>query len=135
MDGLSFLNPAVNLLAEELSFFLRDIRSGPRFDQQFPIVPFSSIVNVKPLVQRALILLAASVAHIRRFLQFRTMLFLKLRAILIAQGTCAALTVTPGTQAHVLEPALSAVDAAVRYPVVTRFLTRHSMLPDLPYNR
>ena len=28
MDGLSFLNPAVNLFAEELSFFLRDIRSN-----------------------------------------------------------------------------------------------------------
>ena len=28
MDGLSFLNPAVNLFAEELSFFLRDIRSS-----------------------------------------------------------------------------------------------------------
>ena len=63
-------------------------------------------MNVELLFQRALILFTASVANIRRILQLRTALFLKLSAILVAQGTCAALAVAPGAQAHVLELAL-----------------------------
>ena len=77
----------------------------------------------------------ASVAHIRRFLQFGTTLFLKLRAILVAQGTCAALAVTPGAHTHMFQLALPAMNAAVRYPVVPCLPTLLPMFPDFPDNR
>ena len=89
-------------------------------------------MNIKLLFQCALILLPASIAHIWRFLQFFTTLLLKLRAILVAQGTCAALAVTPGAHTHMFQLALPAMNATVRYPVVSGLPTLLSMFPDFP---
>ena len=92
-------------------------------------------MNVELLFQRALILLPASVANIRRILQLRTALFLKLSTTLVAQGTCATLAVAPGAQTHMLELALPAMDAAVRNPVVPGLPTLRSMFPDFTDDR
>ena len=92
-------------------------------------------MNIVLLFQCALILLPASVANIWRFLKFCTEFLLKLRTILIAQGTRTALAITPGAQTYMLELALPTMDAAVRNPIVPGLPTLLPMFPDFPDNR
>ena len=57
---------------------------------------------------------------------------LNLRAILIAQDTCAAWAVTLARKTLMLELALSAQYPAVRNPVVPDLSTRFPIFPDFP---